>query len=234
MTLLQPVATGADWTPAGREPPGRAATVRRRRRVGWGASFGVAWLAGLAIAATGASALPFSDPLATDVLHRQIAPGTEFWLGTDQIGRDMLARVVFGARLSLTVAVCASLIPAALGTLFGLLAGYFRGRLETFTLVIADIILAFPGIILALLVTAYAGATLLNLILVLGFLGIPIYTRIARATTLEFAQREFVLAARVLGATHSRIMRRELLPNIIVPVGVVVVLGMSQIGRAHV
>ena len=169
------------------------------------------------------------DPLATDLVNRRLAPNAEFWLGTDQLGRDMLARIVFGARVSLTVAVCASLIPAMFGTLLGLLAGYFRGRLEIVLMGTTDIVLAFPGIILALLVTAYAGATLVNLILVLGFLGIPIYTRIGRATTLEFAEREFVQAARVLGATNLRIIRRELLPNVVIPIAVFGVLGMSRI-----
>jgi peptide/nickel transport system permease protein len=212
---------------AAAEPP--VTLPARRRHLGWAASLGVVWLAGLATAAAAAPWLPLSDPLATDVVNRLAAPGADFWLGTDQIGRDILARVVFGARVSLTVAVFASLLPAALGTLFGLLAGYFRGPLESLAIGIADIVLAFPGIVLALLVAAYAGASVVNLVLVLGFLGIPFYTRVARATTIALAGREFVQAARALGATDLRIMRRELLPNLVAPVAVVVVLGMSRI-----
>jgi len=116
-----------------------------------------------------------------------------------------------------------------LGTFLGLLAGYFRGRTEALIVGAADIGLAFPPIILILLVAAYAGASLLNLILVISALSIPIYTRVARATTLTFAEREFVLAARVLGASHARIIARELLPNVAIPVAIVAVIGMSQI-----
>jgi peptide/nickel transport system permease protein len=108
-------------------------------------------------------------------------------------------------------------------------AGYFRGRLEAGVVGATDIVLAFPGIILALLVAAYAGASLTNLVLVLGFLGIPGYTRIARATTLNCAQRDFVTAARAIGGSHLRIMMRELLPNLVPPISAIVVLGMSRI-----
>jgi peptide/nickel transport system permease protein len=203
--------------------------VGRRFRLGWMSWLCVAWLGGVAVAAATAAVLPLSDPLATDIANRVVPPGGKFWLGTDQLGRDMLARVVYGARVSLTVAFCTALVGAVFGMLLGLLAGYFRGKTETFLMGAADIGLAFPGIILILLVAAYAGANLVNLILVIGILLIPIYARIARAVTLTFAQREFVLAARALGASHLRIMRRELLPNIALPVAVVAVIGMSRI-----
>jgi peptide/nickel transport system permease protein len=225
---LQRADMGVDAISADRESS-VPANVAKRLRLGWGAWLGVVWLAGLTIAAASASWLPLRDPLAVHIVDRYLSPGAEFWLGTDQIGRDMFARVVFGARVSLTVALFASLIPAVLGTVLGMLAGYRRGRSEAAIMGVTDTILAFPGIILALLVTAYAGATIVNIVLVLGFLGIPIYTRIARATTLALAQREFVLAARVLGATHLRIMCRELLPNVLIPVAVVIVVGMARL-----
>ena len=201
----------------------------KRLRLGWVSSLCLAWLVCLAIAAAAADVLPLSDPTATDIANRLVAPSEKFWLGTDQLGRDLLARVVYGARVSLTVASCTALIGAVFGMLFGLLAGYFRGRTEVVLMGAADIGLAFPGIVLILLVAAYAGANLLNLILVIGILAIPIYMRIARAVTLTFAEREFVLAARVLGASHLRIMARELLPNAAIPVAVVAVIGMSRI-----
>lgn len=201
----------------------------RHLRLGWAFWLCVAWLTGLAIAAAAAGALPLSDPLATDIANRLMPPGAKFWLGTDQLGRDMLARVVYGARVSLTVALGATLIGATFGVLLGLPAGYFRGRTEMLLMGAADIGLAFPSIVLILLVAAYAGAGVVNLILVLGILGIPICMRIARAVTLTFAQREFVVAARALGASHLRIMRRELLPNVTLPVAVVAVIGMSRV-----
>ncbi|MGO9685141.1 MAG: ABC transporter permease [Beijerinckiaceae bacterium] len=200
-----------------------------RLRLGWMSWLCVAWLVGLAAAAVTAGLLPLSDPLATDIANRVAPPSVKFWLGTDQLGRDILARVVYGARVSLSVAFCTALIAAVFGMLLGLPAGYFRGRTEVFLMGAADVGLAFPPIILILLVAAYAGASLVNLILVLGILGIPIYMRIARAVTLTFAQRDFVLAARALGASHLRIMGRELLPNVALPVAVVAVIGMSRV-----
>jgi ABC-type dipeptide/oligopeptide/nickel transport system permease subunit len=199
------------------------------KRLGWMSRLCLGWLAFLAIAAAAAGVLPLSDPAATDIANRLVAPSAKFWLGTDQLGRDLLARVVYGGRISLTVAFSTALIGAAFGMLFGLLAGYFRGRTEMLLMGVADIGLAFPGIILILLVAAYAGANLLNLILAISILSIPIYMRIARAVTLTFAEREFVLAARALGASHLRILARELLPNVAIPVAVVAVIGMSRI-----
>jgi peptide/nickel transport system permease protein len=200
-----------------------------------GPSFGltfwlcVVWLVALAITAIGAGWLPLRDPLETDFLHRRIAPNGDFWLGTDQLGRNTLSRIIFGARVSLSIALGAALLSAFFGVIFGLPAGYFRGRLEAGVVGAMDIVLAFPGIILALLVAAYGGASLMYLVLVLGFLGIPGYTRIARATTLNFAQRDFVMAARAIGASHLRIMVRELLPNLVPPISAIVVLSMSRI-----
>jgi peptide/nickel transport system permease protein len=198
-------------------------------RVGLSGWLALGWLAGLALAAATASWLPLAGPLESDFAHRRVAPSAEFWLGTDQLGRDDLSRIIFGARVSLSLALSAPLISAGVGVLLGLPAGYFRGRLETAVIGGMDIVLAFPGIILALLVTAYAGATLTNLVLVLGLLGIPVFTRVARAVTLGFAQRDFVIAAHAIGASHLRIMLHHLLPNLLPPVGVIVVLSMSRI-----
>ena len=159
-------------------------------------------------------------------------PGAKFWLGTDQLGRDMLARVIYGARVSLTVAFGTVLIARRHSGYSWACPPAISGEGPKRLLMgAADIGLAFPPIILILLVAAYAGASVVNLILVLGILGIPIYMRIARAVTLTFAQREFVVAARALGASHLRIMRRELLPNVALPVTVVAVIGMSRSHR---
>jgi peptide/nickel transport system permease protein len=228
MTVVQSARaigeTAGEWV-GGANLRGQA----RRFHLRWPFWLCVAWLAGLAIAAAAAGALPLSDPLATNIVNHLMPPNTNFWLGTDQLGRDLLARVIYGARVSLTVAFGATFIAAAFGILLGLPAGYFRGRIETLLMGAADIGLAFPSIVLILLVAAYAGAGVINLILVLGILGIPISMRIARAVTLTFAQREFVVAARALGASHLRIMRRELLPNVALPVAVLAVIGMSRV-----
>jgi peptide/nickel transport system permease protein len=221
-----------DGTAAQRRAPDiglRDMASGKRLRLGWVSWLCLTWLACLTIAAAAAGVLPLSDPAATDIANRLVGPSAKFWLGTDQLGRDLLARVVYGGRVSLTVAFSTALVGAVFGMLFGLLAGYFRGRTEMLLMGAADVGLAFPGIVLILLVAAYAGANLLNLILVISILAIPIYMRIARAVTLTFAEREFVLAARVLGASHLRIMARELLPNVAIPVAVVAVIGMSRV-----
>ena len=114
----------------------------------------------------------------------------------------MLARLIYGARISLTVGLLAPVIGVTIGGCLGMLAGYFRGRLETFVTGGVDVLLAFPPLVFALAVTAYLGQSILNITLVIGILGIPAFTRVARAVTLSLSEREFVTAARALGATH--------------------------------
>jgi peptide/nickel transport system permease protein len=191
--------------------------VPRRRRLGAAFWFACAWIAALTIAAVAAQWLPLPDPIEMDMLERRALPSAEHWLGTDGLGRDVLSRLVYGARTSLTVGLLAPLIATFLGGALGMLAGYARGRFETFVVGIVDVLLAFPPLVLALAVTAYSGQSLTHLTLILGFLGIPAFTRVARANTLALAQREFVIAARALGATHARILVRELLPNVAMP-----------------
>ena len=114
----------------------------------------------------------------------------------------------------LTVGLLAPVIGVAIGGCLGMMAGYFRGRLESLIVGGVDVLLAFPPLVFALALTAYLGQSILNLTLVIGVLGIPAFTRVARAVTLSLSEREFVTAARALGATHFRILTRELLPNV--------------------
>jgi peptide/nickel transport system permease protein len=151
------------------------------------------------------------------MLERRAPPSAAHWLGTDRLGRDMLARLIWGARISLTVGVLAPLIGLIFGGALGVLAGYFRGRLETLVVGGVDVLLAFPPLVLALAVTAYLGQTVAILTGIIGILSIPPFTRVARAATLSLAQREFILAARAMGATELRIILRELLPNVALP-----------------
>jgi peptide/nickel transport system permease protein len=196
-----------------------AASTGARRGPRLGIVFWIAlgWIVALVAAAAFADLLPLPSPTDMDMLERRAAPSAEHWLGTDGLGRDVAARLLFGARASLTVGLCAPLISLVFGGAFGLLAGYFRGRLDTGIRGAADVLLAFPPLVLALAVTAFMGQSLLNMTLILGFLGIPVFTRVARSATLALAQREFVTAARALGATHTRILVHELLPNVALP-----------------
>ena len=201
--------------------------VRRGRQPGALLVCAVAWIVLIGLAAALAGFLPIPSPTDMDLLARRAPPGAEHLLGTDQLGRDELSRLIYGARISLTVGLLAPVIGVVIGGCLGMLAGYFRGRLETLTVAGVDVLLAFPPLVFALAVTAYLGQSILNLTLVIGILGIPAFTRVARAVTLTLSEREFVTAARALGATHSRILVRELLPNVALPLLAFFLLGVA-------
>jgi len=194
----------------------QAATTpaRRGRLVFW---LAVAWIAIVASAAIAADWLPLTSPSEMDLLARRAGPGADHWLGTDALGRDILSRLVFGARISLTIGLIAPMLGLVIGGGLGMLAGYFQGWLETLVVGSIDVLLAFPPLVLALAITTYLGQSVLNITITLGILSIPALTRVARAATMTFAERDFVTAARALGAGHGRILMRELLPNIALP-----------------
>jgi peptide/nickel transport system permease protein len=200
--------------------------VSRTRRLGPLFWVAIAWMIFVFAAAAVAGLLPFS-PTDMDMLERRAPASALHWLGTDGLGRDELARLIYGARISLTVGLCAPIIGITIGGALGMLAGYFRGRFETLVVGSMDVLLAFPPLILALAVTAYLGQSLLNLTCILGVLGIPAFMRVARAATLTLARREFVIAAQALGATHARILLRELLPNVFLPLLAFFLLGVA-------
>jgi peptide/nickel transport system permease protein len=201
--------------------------VRRTRRLGTLFWLAVGWTLLVLAAAAFADLLPLPSPTDMDMLERRAPFSALHWLGTDTLGRDELSRLIHGARISLTVGLCAPVIGLVFGGALGMLAGYFRGRFETLVVGSMDVLLAFPPLILALAVTAYLGQSLLNLTCILGVLGIPAFMRVARASTLTLARREFVIAAQALGATHARILLRELLPNVFLPLLAFFLLGVA-------
>jgi peptide/nickel transport system permease protein len=201
--------------------------VRRTRRLGMLFWMAVGWTLLVLAAAAFADLLPLPSPTDMDMLERRAPFSALHWLGTDTLGRDELSRLIHGARISLTVGLCAPVIGLVFGGALGMLAGYFRGRFETLVVGSMDVLLAFPPLILALAVTAYLGQSLLNLTCILGVLGIPAFMRVARASTLTLARREFVIAAQALGATHARILLRELLPNVFLPLLAFFLLGVA-------
>jgi peptide/nickel transport system permease protein len=204
-----------------------AAPARRVRRLGplfWSA---FAWMVLVLILALLVDVLPLPSPTDMDMLERRAPFSATHWLGTDGLGRDELSRLIHGARISLVVGLCAPVIGFAVGGALGLLAGYFRGRFESFVVGSMDVLLAFPPLIFALAVTAYLGQSILNLTCVLGVLNIPAFMRVSRAATLTLARREFVIAAQALGASHGRILLRELLPNVMLPLLAFFLLGVA-------
>jgi peptide/nickel transport system permease protein len=201
--------------------------VRRTRRLGllfWAA---IGWLVFVFLAAAFVGVLPLPSPTDMDMLERRAPASLMHWLGTDGLGRDELARLIYGARISLTVGLCAPIIGITIGGALGMLAGYFRGRFESIVVGSMDVLLAFPPLVFALAVTAFLGQSLLYLTCIIGVLGIPAFMRVARAATLTLARREFVIAAQALGATHARILLRELLPNVFLPLLAFFLLGVA-------
>lgn len=145
-------------------------------------------------------------------------PSAKHWLGTDSAGRDTFARIVSGAQVALLVGIVAVGVGMLLGTLIGLVAGYFRGATEGLLMTVVDVALAFPALILAIAIVAFRGQSLFNVCLAIAIVATPGFARLARSATLTFSEREFVMAARVMGASHRRIIFRELLPNVALPV----------------
>lgn len=176
------------------------------------------WLIVIAIAALLADFLPLLDPNETEPRIALESPSWSHPLGTDGLGRDQFSRIIHGAQVSLSVSITAVAIGVIAGGILGLLAGYFRGRFEGVVLAVNDVVLAFPGLILLLVLLAYVGRSLLAISLIIGVLSIPLYTRVARANTLSVTEHDYVRAARILGSGRRRILQREILPNIVLPV----------------
>ena len=171
---------------------------------------------------------PF-DPVEQDLLARLKAPGTAagdsvYLLGTDELGRDLLSRVIYGARVSMIVALLSVAVSTVVGTWLGLIAGYYRGPLEVVIMRGVDIMLSIPAILLAIITVAVLGPGLQNLILVLGFTRWPRYARVAYGQTLGVVNNPYVKASRFIGLRDRRILWRHILPNIIAPLIVVATL----------
>jgi peptide/nickel transport system permease protein len=208
-------------------------SLRRLWRLKWGLAATAIMLLIVGSAVLAPWLAPF-DPLSVNIRHRLAPPawlegGTpEHLLGTDQVGRDLLSRMIYGGRVSLIVGVCAVLISASLGVLLGLTAGYFGGSADWTVMTLVNVTLTFPFVLLALAVIAVLGASLTNMIFVLGVAGWPIYTRVIRAETMALREREFVVAARALGMRHTRIMFGQILPNL---VSAIIVIGTLQVAQ---
>jgi peptide/nickel transport system permease protein len=209
-------------------------TLKRlaRRRT---AIFGLGVVVVVLLAALFAPWLTPFDPLEQDINQRlkepgwQTAAGRIHMLGTDHLGRDILARVIFGSRIALVVGVSAVLISGVLGMAIGLVAGYFGGKVDDFFMRLADIQLAFPFILLAIAVIGVLGPNLRNIIIVIGVSSWVVYARVVRGEVLSIREREFVQAAIALGSRDGRVLVRHVLPNAFTPWLVVATLDMARV-----
>lgn len=210
------------------QPEGGEKRIEFRKREAWrvltlffrnrGAVIGGLVLVCLVVIALLADRVAPYDPLLVVPEDSQQPPSATHLMGTDLLGRDILSRVIFGARLSLLIGLVSVCIGATIGTVAGLGAGFYGGWLETITMRLADAMLAFPGILLALTVIAALGTGITNVMIAVGIATIPEYARLTRGSVLSAKEDVYVEAARVLGYPGSRIMFRHILPNVVAPV----------------
>jgi ABC-type dipeptide/oligopeptide/nickel transport system permease subunit len=174
------------------------------------------------------------DPFATSIMTRLRPPvwmpkgSTNYVLGTDQVGRDILSRIIYGGRISLSIGALAVLLSASFGVILGLLAGYAGKVTDAVISTLVNIMLTFPFVLLALAVIAVLGSGFSKLVLVLAITGWPLYTRVVRAETMHLKEREFILAARALGMRHVRLVVKQILPNLL---STIVVIASLQVAR---
>lgn len=213
-----------------RTEPGAERTAERPR-LGVLFWLSVAWVAVIAASAALAPWLPLDDPEAIGGDGGRnpplAGPSWSAWFGTDSLARDVLSRTIHGARVSLVVGAVAIVLGLLVGGTLGILAGYFRGALDRAVTFAFVVLLSFPALVLAILITSLLDRGLVTIAVTLGLLGVAPVGRIARAATIQYADRDFVRAARMIGAGNRRIILHELLPNVAVPMGSLALLGMA-------
>ncbi len=210
-----------------------AAEVAPKKKLGFGFWLSAFWVLLITLLAVLAPILPIKDPtenyiitettenLRGDLVEKPVQPPYSLdgnhWMGTDKDARDMLSRTIFGARISLAVGFITAIFGLVVGGALGMLAGYFKGWVDRIISSVFIVSLSFPGLILAILVVALLNRSLWTISITIGILAVAPVGRLARAQTITFAEREFVIAAETLGAKRSRIILREMLPNVLIP-----------------
>jgi peptide/nickel transport system permease protein len=198
------------------------------------AIFGLIMVLGVIFCAIFAPVISPHDPILQDVEKRLIPPvGQEgadpnYLLGTDHLGRDIVSRLIYGARISIVVSVSAVALSAVLGTLIGLFSGFYGGKVDNIFMRIADVQLAFPFILLAIAIIAVLGPDLQNIIITMAITGWVIYARVVRAEVLSLREKEFITSVRALGGSNGRIIFRHLFPNVVPPIIVIITLEMAR------
>ncbi len=170
-----------------------------------------------------------SDPLKTETARRLQPPSAAHWFGTDQLGRDILSRVLYGTRISLRIAILTAVIATVIGAPLGIVSGYFRGRTDDLLMRLTDMFMAFPRLILAMAIAAALKPTLENVVIAISLASWPAYARLARGVTMNIREEVYIEAARALGARSGRIMRRHVLPGVTSPMIIQVSLDMGGI-----
>jgi len=203
-------------------PPGTPA--RRRRAVGAMVSafnanktawLGLAVFLAIALAAALAPWLSPFDPIEQHILDAMTPPNATYWLGTDSFGRDLLSRILWGARISIVIGLASMAAAMIVGSALGLMAGYWGGRIEQLIMRLMDVLLSFPTLIMGLLVVAMLGPSMVNLVVAMALTMVPKFARVARAPTIAIKQRDYIEACRALGYSDLRIMFVHILPNVL-------------------
>lgn len=192
-------------------------TVLRQFRRNRGGVVGLAIVVTFVLVAVLAEAIAPYNPVLQDLSVALRSPERRHPLGTDELGRDMLSRIIMGARISLLMSVAAVGGASVAGSLLGAAAGYFGGRLDHIAMRCIDVLLALPGILLAITIIAVLGVGLINVIVAIAINGIPVFARLARAATLTVKENDYIQAARALGAPEQRILASHVFPNIVAP-----------------
>lgn len=206
---------------------GQLAIIARQLSRNRGAVLGLLLiLTEVAVAVAAPWVAPY-DPLEQSIREALQPPSAQHLLGTDDIGRDMLSRIIYGTRISLRVGLISVAISSIIGTTMGIAAGFYGGWADNLIMRLTDVLAAFPGMLLALTVIAILGPGLFNVMIAVGIGSIPSYTRIARGSTLSIKSCPFVESARAVGCKDARIMARYILPNVLPPLIVIVTLGIA-------
>ncbi|MBM4459378.1 MAG: ABC transporter permease [Chloroflexi bacterium] len=226
--MITESSTLADTQLTPRRSRGLFRDAMRRLVASWSGRVGLAVVLFIILVAVGAPVVSPYDPRTdSNLAESRQAPSLDHPFGTDRLGRDMLRRIAHGARISLLVGLAVVASASAVGVVFGMLSGYLGGAADSVIMRVMDVLLAFPGILLAIAIVAVRGPGLLNTMLAVAVVGIPGYARVMRSMVLSLREREFVVAARMVGARDRRIMFLHIFPNSLSPLIVQATLGIG-------
>lgn len=214
----QPVSSAQSLAEAARQDRRGTRWSRIRKRINWLGLFGILVVLFFVMIAACAPVLTDKDPKRQNLRVVLQSPSREYPFGTDQLGRDVYSRMLYGARITLTIALVAATAGMVIGVVIGLNAGYFGGYLDAFLMRSVDVLLAFPGILLALTLVTILGFGIDKITIAIAVVSIPAFARLARSSTLSIKSMEYVVAAQASGASNTRLLWRHLFPNMMATV----------------